>query len=78
MRIHELLSEKQFKGSRCTKDCSGHKAGYAWAKARGEAAPCDSNNKSFNNGCYIAKNGKVKRPFLDVIRGRFNPQAPMT
>ena len=29
------LDELSFLGSPCTKDCSGHRAGYAWSKARG-------------------------------------------
>jgi hypothetical protein len=28
-------SPLKFKGYRCTKDCSGHKAGYYWAKQKG-------------------------------------------
>jgi hypothetical protein len=32
----EQLDELDFMGmSPCTKDCSGHQAGYAWSKARG-------------------------------------------
>ena len=63
MRIHELLSENDtpdgnlteltFHCSQCTKDCSGHKAGYAWSQARG-GEHGDSQSLSFNNGAYIA------------------------
>jgi len=70
MRIHEVLSELTFHGSPCTKDCSGHKAGYEWSKRRGKAATCDSTNGSFNNGCEIAKTGKVLPKVRDE-RGKF-------
>ena len=53
----EQLDELDFMGmSPCTKDCSGHQAGYAWSKARGgvsTASPSDS----FNRGAEIAKAG---------------------
>ena len=53
----EQLDELDFMGmSPCTKDCSGHRAGYAWSKARGgvsTASPSDS----FNRGAEIAKAG---------------------
>ncbi len=81
MRIKDVLSELTFQGSPCTKDCSGHQAGYAWQKARAGTAPCASNNQSFNNGCEIAKkqvqDKKVVRPKVRSPQGRFapNPQA---
>lgn len=53
----EKLDELDFMGmSPCTKDCSGHEAGYKWSKARGgvsTASPSDS----FNRGAEIAKAG---------------------
>lgn len=66
MRISEILNELTFHGSTCTKDCSGHKAGYEWNKRRGGASPCDASSPSFNNGCKIAtrqlaKNTRVKK-----------------
>lgn len=54
MQISELLFELDFQGSPCTKDCSGHTAGYAWAKKPGKK-DCNSKNASFNAGCNIAK-----------------------
>jgi hypothetical protein len=45
-----------FKGSRCTKDCSGHKAGYEWYKIN-QRVP-NSHSQSFNNGARIARQGK--------------------
>lgn len=66
MRISEILNELNFHGSTCTKDCSGHRAGFEWNKARGGASPCDSKSPSFNKGCNIAtkqlsKNPKVRK-----------------
>ena len=53
MRYWEIISELTFKGSPCTKDCSGHMAGYKW----GELHPgviADGPSTSFNNGTKIA------------------------
>ena len=45
----------EFKGSPCTKDCSGHKAGYAWAEKKGITDPddCRGRSASFVKGCRI-------------------------
>ena len=72
MRISEILNELTFHGSQCTKDCSGHKAGYEWSKARGNASPCDAQSSSFNNGCNIAKSGAA-RPKIRTPQGKFAP-----
>ena len=51
------LDELDFMGmSQCTKDCSGHEAGYAWSKARG-GAHAASWSPSFNKGAEIAAAG---------------------
>ena len=61
MLIREILSELTFMGSPCTKDCSGHKAGYEWGiKRRGKIANSWSN--SFNNGTTIASQKIAARP----------------
>jgi hypothetical protein len=53
----EKLDELDFMGmSRCTKDCSGHEAGYAWSKQRG-GAHAASWSPSFNKGAEIAAAG---------------------
>jgi hypothetical protein len=52
----EQLDELTFKGSQCTKDCSGHKAGYEWNKRTGRTA--NSWSQSFNNGAAISAAGK--------------------
>ena len=53
----EQLSELSFLGSPCTKDCSGHRAGYAWSNRHG-GIDAASWSQSFNNGAALAKAGK--------------------
>lgn len=52
----EQLAELSFLGSQCTKDCSGHRAGYAWYKKNGRRP--NSWSTSFNNGASLAQAGK--------------------
>ena len=53
----EKLDELTFMGmSQCTKDCSGHQAGYNWSKQRG-GAHAASWSPSFNKGAEIAAAG---------------------
>jgi hypothetical protein len=44
-----------FHGYRCTEDCSGHKAGWLWAKEHGIDDPdmCSGRSESFKDGCKI-------------------------
>ena len=66
MRANEFVTEKKrmkklkeltFMGmSPCTKDCSGHRAGYKWSKARGGVSTASWSN-SFNKGAEIARAG---------------------
>lgn len=39
--------------STCTQDCSGHDAGFEWAKDRGisDESECGGNSQSFIEGC---------------------------
>jgi hypothetical protein len=53
-----MLAELSFLGSPCTKDCSGHRAGYEWSKARAGAKIPNSWSPSFNNGAALHKAGK--------------------
>jgi hypothetical protein len=48
-----VLEAGVFKGYPCTKDCSGHAAGYRWADARDITDPnvCPYSNNSFWEGC---------------------------
>lgn len=52
----DQLDELSFLGSPCTKDCSGHRAGYEWFKRKGRDP--NSWSQSFNNGAGLAKAGK--------------------
>ena len=60
----EQLDELAFMGSQCTKDCSGHRAGYAWSKARGGRDANSPFSPSFNKGSAIgtAEIMKAKQP----------------
>jgi len=46
---------KTFHGHPCTKDCSGHKAGYAWAEKKGieTVEGCGGKSNSFTEGCQV-------------------------
>ena len=52
----EKLDELSFLGSPCTKDCSGHRAGYEWSARKGyiDAA---SWSDSFNRGARLRATG---------------------
>jgi hypothetical protein len=43
----------EFHGYPCTRDCSGHEAGYEWAERKGVSDPdeCGGNSESFREGC---------------------------
>ena len=53
----EQLRELQFLGSTCTKDCSGHRAGYAWSQRKGGQIP-NSWSPSFDKGAALQRAGK--------------------
>lgn len=57
VRGREQLRELQFLGSTCTKDCSGHRAGYNWSKRKG-LVHAASWSPSFNKGAALAVAGK--------------------
>ena len=57
MRSKEFIDEAKFMNSPCTKDCSGHKAGYEWSK-RNNSASASTKSTSFNQGAFLAKNYK--------------------
>ena len=52
----EQLNELSFKGSQCTKDCSGHMAGYEWSIRKAGKVP-NSHSPSFNKGAAIQRAG---------------------
>jgi hypothetical protein len=55
-----LLKAKTFMGYQCTDDCSGHEAGYNWARDNeiDDTDDCDGKSESFNEGCvaYVEEN----------------------
>lgn len=52
----EQLDELSFLGSPCTRDCSGHRAGYEWWWRRRRQP--QSWSPSFNKGAALAAAGK--------------------
>jgi GNAT superfamily N-acetyltransferase len=52
----QKLDELSFLGSECTKDCSGHRAGYEWY-AQNQRQP-QSASASFNKGAYLRSQGR--------------------
>jgi len=52
------LNELKFLGSECTKDCSGHRAGYEWSKSKGLQQANSPWSPSFNKGAALAVAGK--------------------
>jgi hypothetical protein len=74
MTIDELLTELTFHGSQCTKDCSGHRAGWAWAKEHpNRVSTNQKTHPSFNNGVDIqrARPKVVMMPGIRGEKGRF-------
>jgi len=53
----EQLDELSFLGSECTKDCSGHRAGYNWSKRKGLRPGNSPYSPSFNKGAALAVAG---------------------
>lgn len=53
----EKLDELSFLGSPCTKDCSGHRAGYYWSASKGNRT-ANSWSQSFNNGAALRAAGR--------------------
>lgn len=54
----EQLRELNFLGSQCTKDCSGHRAGYDWSKRNGLSSGTSPYSPSFNKGAALAVAGR--------------------
>ena len=55
--LKDKLDELTFLGSQCTKDCSGHRAGYAWSAKKGNVHAA-SWSPSFNKGAALRVAGK--------------------
>ena len=54
----EQLDELSFLGSQCTKDCSGHRAGYEWSQRKGGRVAQSPWSPSFNKGSQLYVDGK--------------------
>jgi hypothetical protein len=54
----QQLAELSFLGSECTKDCSGHRAGYEWSHRKGLRQANSAHSPSFNKGAALAVAGK--------------------
>lgn len=54
----EQLHELTFLGSQCTKDCSGHRAGYEWSARNGNRTGNSPYSPSFNKGANLRAAGK--------------------
>ena len=56
--LKDDLNELSFLGSTCTKDCSGHRAGYAWSQSKGGRVAQSPFSPSFNKGSQLHVDGK--------------------
>ena len=56
--LKDELNELTFLGSQCTKDCSGHRAGYAWSQSKGGRVAQSPFSPSFNKGSQLHVDGK--------------------
>lgn len=56
--LNKQLDELSFLGSPCTKDCSGHRAGYAWSQSKGGRVANSPFSPSFNKGSQLQVDGK--------------------
>jgi hypothetical protein len=67
--LNGCASEDDYKGYSCTDDCSGHDAGYEWAKDNGvdNSNDCDGDSNSFIEGCEAYAEEQVEIP----LPGRF-------
>jgi len=56
--LKDDLNELEFLGSPCTRDCSGHRAGYAWSQSKGGQVANSPFSPSFNTGSQLHVDGK--------------------
>ena len=74
--LDDQLNELMFRGSPCTKDCSGHRAGFDWSNARGGRDANSPWSPSFNKGAAIARQDQMKKQQPAVPKPPPAPQAP--
>jgi pyrimidine deaminase RibD-like protein len=56
--LKDKLDELSFLGSPCTKDCSGHRAGYEWGRSHFGQVAQSPWSPSFNKGSQLYADGK--------------------
>jgi hypothetical protein len=83
MKISDILSEEQleelsFHGSKCTQDCSGHKAGFDWEKRKNLNTRQQTPSNSFNNGTQIATDMRGKGRINAIGSGIKNDKGQFT
>jgi pyrimidine deaminase RibD-like protein len=76
--LKDELNELMFRGSQCTKDCSGHRAGFDWSMKRGGQDGNSPWSPSFNKGAAIAKMDVMakqpqKKPAPQQVQVQPNP-----
>jgi hypothetical protein len=74
MKLRDIISELSFAGRPCTKDCSGHQAGYRYAIQTGNTGPSSPYSPSFNSGQEVAADkmaGKTRNPKVRTPAGKF-------
>jgi len=77
MKLRDIISELTFAGRKCTKDCSGHQAGYRYAIRTGNTGPSSPYSPSFNSGQEVAADrmsGKTRNPKVRTPAGKFAPK----
>lgn len=77
--IQQAYEATHFGGYPCKTDCSGHRAGYAWAERRGLESEddCEGKSQSFIEGCYVyvdeqaeeaqREEGRARARYLDDV-----------
>lgn len=71
MKLRDIINELTFHGRLCTKDCSGHKAGWEWERKNQTNQKRNTPSNSFNTGTEvaIAQRQANKDPIGTNIRG---------
>lgn len=71
MRADEFIVELSFYGRTCTKDCSGHRAGWEWERKHQTNVKQATPSPSFNNGTDVAISQRKagKHPIGSMARG---------
>lgn len=60
-RLESSSPARSFAGFTCRQDCSGHRAGYEWARDKGIRTPsrCGGRSQSFIEGCRAYAEGRT-------------------